>query len=101
MDLAANTLTALGNKSPEKWEGLAIGPQLANGSYVVLVGTDLISDGAALSMNALVIGEPRARSTSLAMFFPAGPIVPKKMPIRRYVAAAISYALFIFAPIYF
>ena len=59
---------------PEKWEGLAIGPQLANGSYVVLVGTDLISDGAALSMNALVIGEPRARSTSLAMFFPAGPI---------------------------
>ena len=40
MDLAANTLAALGNKSPEKWEGLAIGPQLANGSYVVLVGTD-------------------------------------------------------------
>jgi hypothetical protein len=40
MDLAANTLTALGNKSPEKWEGLAIGPQLANGNYVVLVGTD-------------------------------------------------------------
>ncbi len=40
MDLAANTLTALGNKSPEKWEGLAIGPQLANGSYVVLAGTD-------------------------------------------------------------
>ena len=40
MDLAANTLPALGNKSPEKWEGLAIGPQLANGNYVVLVGTD-------------------------------------------------------------
>ena len=40
MDLAANTLTALGNKSPEKWEGLAIGPQLANGNYVVLAGTD-------------------------------------------------------------
>jgi hypothetical protein len=40
MDLATNTLTAIGNKSPEKWEGLAIGPQLANGSYVVLVGTD-------------------------------------------------------------
>ena len=40
MDLATNTLAALGNKSPEKWEGLAIGPQLANGSYVVLVGTD-------------------------------------------------------------
>jgi hypothetical protein len=40
MDLAANTLAALGNKSPEKWEGLAIGPQLANGNYVVLAGTD-------------------------------------------------------------
>jgi hypothetical protein len=40
MDLTANTLSAIGNKSPEKWEGLAIGPQLANGSYVVLVGTD-------------------------------------------------------------
>ncbi len=40
MDLATNTLPALGNKSPEKWEGLAIGPRLANGSYVVLAGTD-------------------------------------------------------------
>ena len=40
MDLAANTLPALGNKSPEKWEGVAVGPQLANGNYVVLVGTD-------------------------------------------------------------
>ncbi len=40
IDLAANTLPALGNKSPEKWEGLAIGPQLANGRYLVLAGTD-------------------------------------------------------------
>jgi len=40
MDLAAKTESGLGNKSPEKWEGLAIGPQLANGSYVVLAGTD-------------------------------------------------------------
>lgn len=40
MDLDANTLAALGNKSPEKWEGLAIGPQLANGKYVILAGTD-------------------------------------------------------------
>ena len=40
MDLDANTLAALGNKSPEKWEGLAIGPMLANGSYFVLAGTD-------------------------------------------------------------
>jgi MYXO-CTERM domain-containing protein len=40
MDLDANTLAALGNKSPEKWEGLAVGPQLANGKYLVLAGTD-------------------------------------------------------------
>jgi hypothetical protein len=40
IDLDANTLAALGNKSPEKWEGLTIGPQLANGSYVILAGTD-------------------------------------------------------------
>ncbi len=40
MDLDANTLAALGGKSPEKWEGLAVGPQLANGSYFILAGTD-------------------------------------------------------------
>lgn len=40
IDLDADTLTALGNKSPEKWEGLAIGPQLASGQYLVLAGTD-------------------------------------------------------------
>lgn len=40
IDLDANTLAALGNKSPEKWEGLAIGPQLANGKYVIIAGTD-------------------------------------------------------------
>ena len=40
IDLDANTLAALGNKSPEKWEGLAVGPRLANGQYVVLAGTD-------------------------------------------------------------
>lgn len=40
MNLAANNLPALGNNSPEKWEGLAVGPQLANGNYVVLAGTD-------------------------------------------------------------
>ena len=40
MDLDANTLASLGNKSPEKWEGLAVGPQLANGKYLVLAGTD-------------------------------------------------------------
>lgn len=40
IDLDANTLAALGNKSPEKWEGLAVGPRLANGSFLVLAGTD-------------------------------------------------------------
>ena len=40
LDLDADTLAALGGKSPEKWEGLAIGPKLANGSYLLLAGTD-------------------------------------------------------------
>jgi hypothetical protein len=40
IDLDANTLAAIGNKSPEKWEGLAIGPQLTDGSYLILAGTD-------------------------------------------------------------
>lgn len=40
IDLDADTLVALGNRSPEKWEGLAIGPQLADGTYVILAGTD-------------------------------------------------------------
>lgn len=40
IDLDANTLAALGNKSPEKWEGLAVGPQLADGRYLLLAGTD-------------------------------------------------------------
>ncbi len=40
IDLDANTLAALGNRSPEKWEGLAVGPQLANGKYMLLAGTD-------------------------------------------------------------
>ena len=40
LDLDADTLAALGGKSPEKWEGLAVGPKLANGSYLLLAGTD-------------------------------------------------------------
>src|SRR4029450_12300681 len=40
LDLAANTLAALGNKVPEKWEGLAIGPQLDDGTFLMLAGTD-------------------------------------------------------------
>ena len=46
LDLAAATpsgdaqTTALGPWVPEKWEGLAIGPRLADGSHLVLAGTD-------------------------------------------------------------
>jgi hypothetical protein len=46
LDLAAEdtlkhpSLSALSGVSPEKWEGLAVGPKLANGSYLVLAGTD-------------------------------------------------------------
>jgi hypothetical protein len=40
IDLDADTLAALGSKSPEKWEGLTIGPRLASGDYVLLAGTD-------------------------------------------------------------
>ena len=29
-----------GGFTPEKWEGLTIGPRLADGSYLVLAGTD-------------------------------------------------------------
>lgn len=36
----ADTLQKAGQKIPEKIEGLAIGPQLKDGSYAVLVGTD-------------------------------------------------------------
>jgi hypothetical protein len=38
--LAHPSLAALGGVSPEKWEGLAIGPRLADGSHLVLAGTD-------------------------------------------------------------
>ena len=34
------SLAALGGRAPEKWEGLAVGPQLADGSYLLLAGTD-------------------------------------------------------------
>ena len=40
IDLDANTLAALGNKSPEKWEGLTVGPRLNNGNFVFVAGTD-------------------------------------------------------------
>jgi len=34
------SLAALGGLAPEKWEGLAVGPKLNDGSYVLLAGTD-------------------------------------------------------------
>lgn len=40
IDLDANALAELNGKVPEKWEGLAVGPKLADGSYLVLAGTD-------------------------------------------------------------
>ncbi len=40
IDLAANTLAAIGNKVPEKWEGLSFGPRLADGSFLLVAGTD-------------------------------------------------------------
>lgn len=38
--LAPSPTSVPGNKSPEKWEGLAIGPRLQDGSYLLLAGTD-------------------------------------------------------------
>lgn len=39
IDLAADTVLPNG-KIPEKWEGLAIGPRLKNGGYLILAGND-------------------------------------------------------------
>lgn len=40
LDLAANTLPELGQKVLEKWEGVAVGPRLKDGSFVLVTGTD-------------------------------------------------------------
>jgi hypothetical protein len=40
MDLDADTLAALGNLSPEKWEGLTVGPMIGPDLYLMLAGTD-------------------------------------------------------------
>lgn len=40
IDLAADTLAALGNRPPEKLEGLTIGPRLDDGQFLILAGTD-------------------------------------------------------------
>lgn len=39
IDLAANTVLPNGKRA-EKWEGLAIGPRLKNGAFLLLTGTD-------------------------------------------------------------
>ena len=39
IDLDANLAAGFG-ASPEKWEGLSIGPQLSDGRYLILAGTD-------------------------------------------------------------
>lgn len=40
LDLAANNLDKLDGKVPEKWEGLAVGPRLRDGSFLLFAGTD-------------------------------------------------------------
>lgn len=39
IDLAADK-PFLGGRSPEKWEGLTVGPRLADGTFMLLAGTD-------------------------------------------------------------
>jgi hypothetical protein len=40
LDLTLAAQPELGGVAPEKWEGLTVGPRLADGSYLVLAGTD-------------------------------------------------------------
>jgi len=40
LSLDASTIAAFGGKVPEKMEGLAIGPRLGDGQYLILAGTD-------------------------------------------------------------
>jgi hypothetical protein len=40
LSLDASTIAAFGGRVPEKMEGLAIGPRLADGQYLILAGTD-------------------------------------------------------------
>jgi len=58
--LADLSLAALGGVSPEKWEGLAIGPRLDDGSYLVLAGTDndyaVTQNGSAVQFDVLYRG---------------------------------------------
>lgn len=40
LDVAGEQLAALGNRAPEKLEGLTIGPRFDDGQYVIVSGTD-------------------------------------------------------------
>jgi len=40
VDLDGDGVLEAGEVSPEKWEGLAVGPRLNDGSYLILAGTD-------------------------------------------------------------
>jgi hypothetical protein len=59
LDLDANTLAELNSQSPEKWEGLAIGPQLNDGGYLILAGTD----------NDYSVSQIAGSSTQYAVYF--------------------------------
>ena len=57
IDLAANTLPETGGISPEKWEGLAVGPQLDDGSWLIVAGNDndysVTQNGSAVQFDVL------------------------------------------------
>lgn len=62
LDLGADTLAALGGAVPEKWEGLAIGPQLDDGSFLMLAGTD----------NDYSVSQIAGSATQYDVYFKAG-----------------------------
>ena len=62
LDLGADTLAALGGMVPEKWEGLAIGPKLADGSFLMLAGTD----------NDYSVSQISGSTTQYDVYFKAG-----------------------------
>ncbi len=62
LDLGANTLAALGGAVPEKFEGLAIGPRLDDGSFLMLAGTD----------NDYSVSQIAGSATQYDVYFKAG-----------------------------
>lgn len=55
-------IAALGHLVPEKLEGLTIGPKLADGTYLILVGTDndfsVTQTGAGTQLDVVISGDP-------------------------------------------